>query len=97
MDADDTPRAVGAVAEPRDEPDAPRRAVLRETAEGALWAERIAGLNLVGMTGELARQAQALGCTSVDGREVWSLRVERESLRAPALVAKLEAALGARL
>ncbi|MFX7887185.1 hypothetical protein ABTK21_19950, partial [Acinetobacter baumannii] len=31
------------------------------------------------------------------GGEVWTLRVERESLRAPALVAKLEAALGARL
>ncbi|WP_204316078.1 hypothetical protein, partial [Serratia marcescens] len=39
----------------------------------------------------------ALGCTSRDGGEVWTLRVERESLRAPALVAKLEAALGARL
>ncbi|MFZ8515567.1 hypothetical protein ACO1M0_14440, partial [Staphylococcus aureus] len=59
MDADNTPLAVGAVAEPRDEPDAPRRALLRETVEGARWAERIAGLNLVGMTGELARQAQA--------------------------------------
>ena len=49
------------------------------------------------MTGELARQAQALGCASADGREVWTLRVERESLRAPALVAKLEAALEAKL
>jgi DNA polymerase III subunit gamma/tau len=94
MDADDAPASAPAAAR---EPEAPRRAELRETAEGAQWAERIAALNLVGMTGELARQAQALGCRTVDGREVWSLRVERESLRAPALVAKLEAALDARL
>ncbi|MBW8846456.1 MAG: DNA polymerase III subunit gamma/tau [Burkholderiales bacterium] len=94
MDADDAPAQAPAAAR---EPDAPRRAELRETPEGALWAERIAALNLVGMTGELARQAQALGCTTADGREVWALRVERESLRAPALVAKLEAALDARL
>jgi DNA polymerase-3 subunit gamma/tau len=92
MDADDMPP----VTLPR-EPEAPRRAVLSETPEGALWAERIAPLSLVGMTGELARQAQALARASVDGREVWRLRVERESLRAPALVAKLEAALDARL
>ncbi|NCT85118.1 MAG: DNA polymerase III subunit gamma/tau [Comamonadaceae bacterium] len=93
MDADDVP----AVAAQAPEPDAPRRAVLRETSEGAQWAERIAALNLLGMTGELARQAQALACDRVDGREVWKLRIERESLRAPALVAKLEAALDARL
>jgi DNA polymerase-3 subunit gamma/tau len=92
MDADDAPSTPAAR-----EPEAPRRAVLNETPEGAQWAERIAALNLVGMTGELARQAQALGCRNVDGREVWTLRVERESLRAPALVAKLEAALDARL
>ncbi|MFN3860753.1 MAG: DNA polymerase III subunit gamma/tau [Roseateles sp.] len=91
MDADDAPSG------PAGEPAAPRRIELRETPEGAQWAERIAGLNLVGMTGELARQAQALACRTVDGREVWTLRVERESLRAPALVAKLEAALDARL
>ena len=70
---------------------------LKETAEGARWAERIAAVSLVGMTGELARQAQALGCRAVDGRETWTLRVERESLRQPGLVAKLEAALDARL
>ena len=94
MEADDTPAPLAAAAR---EPEAPRRAELRETLEGAQWAERIAALNLVGMTGELARQAQALGCATIDGREVWTLRVERESLRAPALVAKLEAALEARL
>lgn len=94
MEADDAPAPVAAAAR---EPEAPRRAELRETPEGAQWAERIAALNLVGMTGELARQAQALGCASADGREVWTLRVERESLRAPALVSKLEAALDAKL
>ncbi|MFT7722038.1 MAG: DNA polymerase III subunit gamma/tau [Roseateles sp.] len=93
MEADDAPAATAADREP----DAPRRATLRETPEGALWAERIAALNLPGMTGELARQAQALARTTADGREAWTLRVERESLRQPALVAKLEAALGARL
>ncbi|MEO6280547.1 DNA polymerase III subunit gamma/tau [Roseateles sp.] len=94
MEADDVPAMAAPAAR---EPDAPRRAVLRETPEGALWAGRIAALNLTGMTGELARQAQALGCATVDGREVWTLRVERESLRQPALVGKLEAALDARL
>jgi len=93
MEADDTP----VVSSFRVEPEAPRRVELRETPEGALWAERVAAANIVGMTGELARQAQALSCQTVDGREVWKLRVERESLRAPALVAKLEAALGAKL
>jgi DNA polymerase III subunit gamma/tau len=94
MEADDAPTPVAAAAR---EPEAPRRAELRETPEGALWAERIAALSLPGMTGELARQAQALGCKNVEGREVWTLRVERESLRQPTLVAKLEAALGAQL
>jgi DNA polymerase-3 subunit gamma/tau len=94
MDADDAPAAAPAATR---EPEAPRRAELRETPEGGLWADRIAAVNLVGMTGELARQAQALSCATADGREVWKLRVERESLRAPALVAKLEAALGAKL
>ncbi|MBV8035091.1 DNA polymerase III subunit gamma/tau [Roseateles sp.] len=94
MEADDAPAVAAAAVR---EADAPRRAELRETQEGAQWAERIAALSLVGMTGELARQAQALGCASVDGREVWTLRVERESLRAPALVGKLEAALNAKL
>ncbi|HEY0954373.1 MAG TPA: hypothetical protein VGE36_06435, partial [Roseateles sp.] len=102
MDADDAPSAGASLAAPTNspfaqEPDAPRRVELRETPEGAQWAERIAAANLVGMTGELARQAQALSCEMVDGREVWRLRVERESLRAPALVAKLEAALNAKL
>jgi DNA polymerase-3 subunit gamma/tau len=94
MDADDAPSTAAPDAR---EPDAPRRIELRATPEGARWAERIAALNILGMTGELARQAQALGCETVDGREVWRLRVERESLRAPALVAKLEAALDAKL
>ena len=93
MEADDAP-----VTSPfRVEPEAPRRIELRETPEGTRWAERVAAANIVGMTGELARQAQALSCETIDGREVWKLRVERESLRAPALVAKLEAALNAKL
>ncbi len=95
MEADDSPTSVA--APDAREPEAPRRIELRETPEGARWAERIAAANILGMTGELARQAQALSCETVDGREVWRLRVERESLRAPALVAKLEAALDAKL
>lgn len=96
MEADDAPSTAAAAPDAR-EPDAPRRIELRETPEGAQWAERIAAANILGMTGELARQAQALSRRIVDGREVWTLRVERESLRAPALVAKLEAALDAKL
>ena len=94
MEADDAPATVAPAAR---EAEVPRRATLRETPEGALWAERVATLNLPGMTGELARQAQALRCQTAEGREAWTLRVERESLRAPALVAKLEAALNATL
>ncbi|MCE4553412.1 DNA polymerase III subunit gamma/tau [Pelomonas cellulosilytica] len=94
MEADDGPTATAPDAR---EPEAPRRVELRETPEGSRWAERVAAASIVGMTGELARQAQALGCETVNGRELWRLRVERESLRQPALVAKLEAALDAKL
>ena len=44
-------------------------------------ADRVAALNLPGMTGELARQAQALGCANVEGREVWTLLALKLSTR----------------
>jgi DNA polymerase-3 subunit gamma/tau len=77
---------------------APARSIeLVETPEGSRWQARIQPLGLTAMVRELALQAQCLGQTEVDGRVCWRLRVERESLRATALVAKLEAALDAKL
>ncbi len=70
---------------------------LVETAAGSLWAERVEPLGLTALVRELAWQAECLGLEAADGASTWRLRVERESLRAPALVAKLEAALQARL
>ena len=96
MDADD----AGPAAPLRDAlvaPERSQRRTLIETPDGALWAARIEPLGLTALTRELAWQAQALGVRTIDGLEVWRLRVERESLRAPALVAKLEAALAAKL
>ena len=67
------------------------------TPAGDAWAARVEGLGLTALVRELAWQAQPLAAPVPGAAETWRLRVERESLRAPALVAKLEAALGARL
>ncbi len=93
--------------EPRTEPrpDARDRASaapadrLLPTPLGDRWAERVAALSAAGLIGalvrELAMQAQCLGCADEGegGAEVWRLRVERETLRAPSHVEKLRAAL----
>jgi DNA polymerase-3 subunit gamma/tau len=67
------------------------------TPEGDAWAARVEGLGLTALVRELAWQAQPLSCPAPGTAETWRLRVERESLRAPALVAKLEAALQGKL
>ncbi|PZP36486.1 MAG: DNA polymerase III subunit gamma/tau [Roseateles depolymerans] len=103
LDADDLPAmsapVVDGAASGRSSATAPAavRPRLTETPEGERWAARVEPLGLTALTRELAWQAQALGVETRDGVEVWRLRVERDSLRAPALVAKLEAALGGRV
>jgi DNA polymerase-3 subunit gamma/tau len=44
---------------------------------------------------ELAMQAECVDSSMQDGRVLWRLRVERDSLRVPALRDKLQAALAA--
>jgi DNA polymerase-3 subunit gamma/tau len=74
------------------------RPALQPTVLGEVWAVMIRPLavagNLVAMVRELAFQAELLAVQPGEGGgRCWRLRVEREMLRAPALVAKLTAAL----
>ncbi|MCR5864887.1 DNA polymerase III subunit gamma/tau [Aquincola sp. J276] len=79
---------------------APAPLVLNQTALGERWAAVVAGLNqkqaVVAMVRELAMQAELVGideAASDGGKPAWRLRVERESLRTPSLVNKLQAVL----
>ncbi len=71
---------------------------LQPTELGGQWAELIRPLVAAGsvsaMVRELALQAELLSVVAADGGgRHWRLRVERETLRAPALALKLAAAL----
>ncbi|MEH0165064.1 DNA polymerase III subunit gamma/tau [Roseateles microcysteis] len=66
---------------------------LQPTPEGERWHLLVKDLGLTALARELAMQAQCLG----EQGGVWRLRVERESLRQPALQDKLQAALSAAL
>jgi DNA polymerase-3 subunit gamma/tau len=73
---------------------------LLPTAIGERWAELVAGLVAAGrigaLTRELAWQAECLAMPEgghLDHPAVWRLRVEREMLRAPAHVERLQLAL----
>ena len=73
---------------------------LKRTALGDRWAELVAGLvagnAIVALVRELAMQAELVAIEAGDGAaECWRLVVERETLRAPALAEKLQAALKA--
>jgi DNA polymerase-3 subunit gamma/tau len=71
---------------------------LQPTPLGERWHQLITPLGLSALTRELAMQAQGLACEEQqDGLQLWRLRVERESLRQPALKDKLQAALAAAL
>ena len=77
---------------------APASTVFQPTALGTQWAALIRPLLATGsvaaLVRELALQAQLIGVAAADGGgRRWQLRAERETLRAPALVAKLAAAL----
>jgi DNA polymerase-3 subunit gamma/tau len=71
---------------------------LTRTPLGDRWSEVVAALvagnAVMALVRELAMQAQLTAIDlGADGAERWHLRVERETLRAPALADKLQAAL----
>ena len=70
---------------------------LQPTALGERWAGLVKRLNLVALARELALQAECVGVDEQAEPQRWRLRVERESLRQPALKDKLQAALAALL
>ena len=76
---------------------------LQPTALGERWNEVVAALieggRISALVRELAWQAQcvAMADASADAPAVWRLRVEREMLRAPGHVERLQAALAAHL
>ena len=69
--------------------------VFVDTPLGARWHAQIMPMGLTALTRELAMQAQCVGAEEQGETFVWRLRVERESLRQPALKDKLLAALAA--
>ena len=89
------------VREPAPAPYAPKPVEFTPTALGARWAELVAGLNAAGSISafarELAMQAQCVALDEHAAPIVCRLRVERESLRAPAPCEKLQAALSVAL
>nr|WP_295076040.1 DNA polymerase III subunit gamma/tau [uncultured Roseateles sp.] len=70
---------------------------LRPTALGERWADLIRPLGLTALTRELAVRSECVGFEQQGEMQIWRLRVERESLRQPALRDKLQAALEAGL
>lgn len=66
---------------------------LQPTALGERWAEQVQALGLTALTRELAMRAECVGIEEQGDTLRWRLRVERESLRQPALKDKLQAAL----
>ncbi|MEJ6001884.1 DNA polymerase III subunit gamma/tau [Paucibacter soli] len=67
------------------------------TALGERWAGVIKQLGVTALVRELGMQAECIGIDAQVQPQRWRLRVERESLRQPALKDKLEAALAAHL
>ena len=74
-----------------------RDVALQSTALGERWALQVKLLTLVALPRELAMQAECIAVDEQAEPPLWRLRVERESLRQPALVDKLQAALAAAL
>lgn len=77
----------------------PTAATFQPTDLGARWAEQVARMQRDGLVAalvrELAMQAECLACEHNDRHTRWRFRVERDSLRVPALRDKLQAALAA--
>jgi DNA polymerase-3 subunit gamma/tau len=74
-----------------------RDIVLQPTALGERWAQQVKQLSLVALPRELAMQAECIAVDEQAEPALWRLRVERESLRQPALAEKLQAALATAL
>ncbi|MBT9491623.1 MAG: DNA polymerase III subunit gamma/tau [Paucibacter sp.] len=68
---------------------------LQPTPLGERWAEQIRPMGLLALTRELAVRSECVGVEEQGETLLWRLRVERESLRQPALKDKLQAALAA--
>ena len=66
---------------------------LQPTALGERWYGMVKQLKLVALPRELALQAECVAVDEQSSPQRWRLRVERESLRQPALQDKLQAAL----
>jgi DNA polymerase-3 subunit gamma/tau len=79
------------------EPQQPQRAAFVPTALGDRWAQVVSQMvdagSISALVRELAMQAQCLAIDEQAQPPVWRLRVERETLRAPAQRDKLQAAL----
>jgi len=77
----------------------PGAAALRPTELGERWAVLVDAMAQRGLIGalvrELAMQSEWVASSADSNGERWQLRVERESLRAPALRDKLQAAVSA--
>jgi DNA polymerase-3 subunit gamma/tau len=70
-----------------------RDIALQPTPLGERWQALIAPLGLTALTRELAMQAHCIGVEDQGESQTWTLRVERDSLRQPALKDKLQTAL----
>ncbi|WP_310735066.1 DNA polymerase III subunit gamma/tau C-terminal domain-containing protein, partial [Azohydromonas aeria] len=74
------------------QPPAEAVAELAPTALGERWVGVVQQLKLLALVRELAMQSELVAAEEADA-PLWRLRVERESLRNPALCEKLQAAL----
>jgi DNA polymerase-3 subunit gamma/tau len=92
---DEAPATPVVVREP--EPAKPQAPTFARTPLGDRWAQVVAQMNEASSIGalvrELAMQSQCLSIDETAQPPVWRLRVERETLRAPAQRDKLQAAL----
>jgi DNA polymerase-3 subunit gamma/tau len=92
----DDPQPAGTAARA---PASAPAAALQPTELGSRWADQVAALtrqgSIAALVRELAMQAECVDFGSKEGRTLWRLRVERDSLRVPALRDKLQAALAA--
>jgi DNA polymerase-3 subunit gamma/tau len=96
-DGDALPSASVDVREPP-KPFAAAAPAFEPTPLGDRWAEVVARMVEAGSIGALVRElAMQAQCLAAGDGGVWRLRVERETLRAPAQRDKLQAALGALL
>ena len=95
----DIARATGPISVEKSvaTPSVPSHIALVTTALGDRWSDLLrpvlAAGSITALVRELALQGELIGVEPRDGAVVWRLRVERESLRTPALRDKLQAAL----